>query len=52
MDRLFQIGEFCFRIISELPYAVPEHFQQFAIETGKPEYTYRIQEVQALPVNT
>ena len=49
MDKLFRIGEFCFRVIPELPYAAPDHFQQFAIETGKPEYTYHIQEVQALP---
>ena len=50
MDRLFQIGAFCFRIISELPYAVPEHFQQFAMEAGKPEYTYHIREVHSLPI--
>lgn len=49
MDKLFRIGEFCFRVISELPYAAPDHFRQFAIETGRPEYTYHIQEVQALP---
>lgn len=49
MDKLFRIGDFCFRVISDLPYAAPDHFQQFAIETGKPEYTYHIQEVQALP---
>ena len=49
MDKLFRIGEFCFRVIPELPYAAQDHFQQFAIETGKPEYTYHIQEVQALP---
>ena len=49
MDKLFRIGEFCFRVIPELPYAAPDHFQQFAIETGKTEYTYHIQEVQALP---
>ena len=49
MDKLFRIGEFCFRVISELPYAAPDHFRQFAIETGRPEYTYQIQEVQALP---
>ena len=49
MDKLFRIGDFCFRVISELPYAAPDHFQQFAIETGKQEYTYHIQEAQALP---
>lgn len=49
MDKLFRIGDFCFCVIPELPYAAPDHFQQFAIETGKPEYTYHIQEVQALP---
>ena len=49
MDKLFRIGDFCFRVISELPYAAPDHFQQFAIETGKQEYTYHIQEAQVLP---
>ena len=28
MDKLFRIGEFCFRVIPELPYAAPDHFQQ------------------------
>ena len=49
MDKLFRIADFCFRVISDLPYAAPDHFQQFAIETGKQEYTYHIQEAQALP---
>lgn len=49
MDKLFRIGDFCFRVISELPYAAPDHFQQFAVETGKQEYTYHIQEAPALP---
>ena len=50
MDRIFRIGDFCFRIISELPYAPPEHFLQFAVKTGKPEYIYRLREVQSLPI--
>lgn len=50
MDRVFRIGDFCFRIISELPYAAPDHFLQFAVETGKPEYIYRLREVHSLPV--
>lgn len=50
MDRIFRIGDFCFRIISELSYAAPAHFLQFAVETGKPEYIYRLREVQSLPV--
>ena len=49
MDKLFRIGDFCFCVISELPYAAPDHFQQFAVETGKQEYTYHIQETPALP---
>lgn len=48
MDKLFRIGDFCFCVISELPYAAPDRFQQFAIEAGRPEYTYHIQEVQTL----
>ena len=48
MDKLFRIGDFCFCVISELPYAAPDRFQQFSIEAGRPEYTYHIQKVQTL----
>lgn len=34
MDRLFRIGDFGFRILSELSCAAPAHFCQFGIETG------------------
>lgn len=50
MDRLFRIGDFCFCILSELSCAAPAHFCQFAIETGVPEYIYRLREVPSLPV--
>ena len=50
MDKMFRIGDFCFRIISELSHAAPEHFLQFAVEMGKPEYIYHLREVQSLPV--
>ena len=50
MDRLFRIGDFCFRILSELSCAAPAHFCQFGIETGVPEYIYRLREVPSLPV--
>lgn len=50
MDRLFRIGDFGFRILSELSCAAPAHFCQFGIETGVPEYIYRLREVPSLPV--
>lgn len=34
MDRVFRIGDFCFRIISELPYAAPDHFYSLLWKRG------------------
>lgn len=50
MDKIFQIGTFCFRVISEKEIPVPENFLLFEIsEDAVPEYTYQIRVAGILP---
>lgn len=43
MDKLFQIGSFCFRLICPEEITPPENFLMFAVPEGQPEFTYRLQ---------
>lgn len=49
MNKLFQIGDFCFRLLcpDELP--IPQNFLLFESRAGTPEHTYQIQIVDRLP---
>lgn len=50
MNKLFQIGSFCFRIICESDIPIPGHFLQFQItERLIIDYTYHLQVVGQLP---
>lgn len=42
MNKLFQIGTFCFRLIYPSEMQLPENFKIFEITEGEPEYTYEI----------
>lgn len=43
MDRIFRIGDFCFRLICGEGIVPPEHFMVFAAESREPEYTYSLE---------
>lgn len=52
MDRIFQIGDFVFRLICPEEVAPPDRFMLFACDTGAkavPEYTYRIRVSEQFP---
>lgn len=52
MDRIFQIGDFVFRLRAPKEVAPPENFMKFALEPGcqaQPEYTYLIEVEDKLP---
>lgn len=50
MDKIFQIGIFCFRVICEEEIPVPENFLLFEISgDAAPEYTYHIRIDEVLP---
>lgn len=50
MDKLFQIGSFCFHIICESDIPIPDHFLQFQItDRLKIDYTYHLKVVDQLP---
>lgn len=42
MNRLFRIGDFCFRLDCPDTLALPANFAQFAVEQGTPDYTYTL----------
>lgn len=42
MNRIFQIGNFCFRLCCPDEVTVPPNFMRFAVEAGEPDYTYKI----------
>lgn len=42
MDKIFQIGDFCFRLSFPQEIAPPSNFLKFEITDGQPEYSYRI----------
>lgn len=53
MDRIFQIGDFAFRLICPEGVMPPDRFMMFACDTASkavPEYTYRIRVSEQLPV--
>lgn len=49
MDKLFQIGEFVFRLCCPEEVTPPENFMKFECASGSPEYTYHIEVSDALP---
>lgn len=49
MDRIFQIGNFCFRLICGDGIVPPDHFMQFAVEAAVPEYTYTLEYADSFP---
>lgn len=49
MDRLFQIGDFCFRLRCPDGVAVPENFLRFAREDGEAAYTYEMELTDSFP---
>ena len=48
MDKLFQIGEFVFRLCCPEEVTPPENFMKFECASGSPEYTYHIEVSDAL----
>lgn len=49
MDKIFQIGDFCFRLICADGIMPPENFMRFAVEAGTPEYTYTLEYAEHFP---
>lgn len=50
MDKLFQIGSFCFRLICPIEITIPNNFLQFEVfHDIQPQYTYRLEIVEDLP---
>lgn len=49
MDRIFQIGSFCFRLIAPDEVTPPENFMLFERPDGEPTYSYTIELAQAFP---
>lgn len=49
MNRVFQIGSFCFRVLLDEGIEPPENFMRFACDSGTPEYTYEIAVSTAFP---
>ena len=50
MDKLFQIGSFCFRLICPTKILIPNNFQKFAAALAvQPQYIYRLNIVETLP---
>ncbi|MCR5665889.1 MAG: hypothetical protein K6G01_03605 [Eubacterium sp.] len=53
MDKVFQIGEFCFRLIVDENILVPENFMLFARDdNGKVSFTYEVKAVTELDALT
>lgn len=49
MDKLFRIGDFCFRLQYPEEITPPPNFLIFETETGEPEYTYTIRIAEDFP---
>ena len=49
VDRVFAIGDFCFRLIAPDSVTPPENFMLFARESGEPSYTYTLELADSLP---
>ena len=52
MNKVFQIGSFCFRLLCEHDFPVPPNFLLFETEQDSPEYTYHLQLTDTLPSPT
>lgn len=50
MDKLFQIGSFCFRLLFSERLPLPPNFLLFEIAQGTPEYTYKLCTADTLPL--
>lgn len=50
MDKLFQIGTFCFRLICPDTLSLPPNFLLFEIKQGIPEYIYQLHIDNTLPL--
>lgn len=49
MDRVFQIGNYCFQVRFHNECLIPDHFLQFQTKQGTPEFFYQIHMVKSLP---
>lgn len=50
MDKRFQIGSFCFRLVCPIEVPVPENFLKFEVSHSiQPHYTYRLELTEQLP---
>lgn len=49
MDKLFQIGDFVFRLCCPREVKPPENFMKFECAAGSPDYTYNIEVSDTLP---
>ena len=49
MDRIFQIGDFVFRLCCPEEVTPPENFMKFECESDSAEYTYQIKVSNTLP---
>lgn len=49
MDKIFQIGSFCFRLIAPDEVTPPENFMLFEQPDGEPSYTYEIKLATEMP---
>lgn len=49
MNKIFQIGDFVFRLITTSEITPPPNFMLFEVETGEPVYTYEISLGQEFP---
>lgn len=50
MDKLFQIGDFRFRLLLPKNLSLPHHFLLFETKQGVPEYTYQIRSTDKMPL--
>ena len=50
MDRVFQIGNFCFQVMFHRECPIPDHFLQFQVKQRTPEFFYQIYMVKSLPM--
>lgn len=50
MNKLFQIGSFCFRLLCPEGLPLPPAFLLFEITQGVPEYTYELRTADTLPL--
>ena len=49
MDKIFRIGDFCFRLIAPDSVIPPQNFMLFEHAAGEPAYTFTIELAQSIP---